>query len=1343
VIFYPIRLEGQTGAVCLSQPQRSEKIMNRFEKVSQSQSSSVAAPQFWTQATRLILVAIAYGGASHLGLLFVAQPEGIASIWLASGVALSALLLSPQKKWGILLAAIFAVNTAGNLGGGNSLGVSLGFALANTLEPFLGAWALIYFCGSKITFGRVREIFALFGIVIFSNAITALLGAAIPALAFGAPFWNTWQLWWIADGLGMVLVTPFIITWFAGKTLFQSVSARQVIETAFITLGLAGFAWLLFGKFTLAEEPILRNYMLFPFLIWLSFRYSPRGMSTVLIAVAGIAIWNTMQGYGIFAFANQDVTHHLISLQMLLSVITFSGLFLSALLIERRQAEETIRESEDKFKYIFDHSVVGKSITLLSGEINTNKALGNMLGYTQAELQSLKWQDITHPDDVELTQNAINSLLSNETKSARFTKRFIHKNGSVIWADLSSVLRRDQDGKPLYLVTAINDITALKQAEGELLESKLTAEQYLNIAAEIIVSLDPQGNIMHLNESGHQLLEYGSTELIGKNWFDTCLPEEERVEVRRFFEMLRNGEVNDMESRENSVVTKNGEKKIILWHNTILRDQDDRFIGTLSSGEDITERIEMEKALRIALAKYKTLFECFPLGITISDEMGNVLETNPTAEKLLGVSRNDHAQRSIDGEEWRIVRPDGTPMPPDEFASVRALKEKRKVENAEMGIVKPNHSTTWLSVTAAPLPVEGHGIVITYGDITARKRAEDILQARLRISQFAESHTLDELLQKTLDEAEALTDSQIGFFHFLEADQETLELQMWSTNTLRNMCKAEGKGHHYSVDKAGVWVDCIHAREPVIHNDYASLPASRRKGMPEGHAPVTRELVAPVMRGDLIVAVFGVGNKPANYTNKDVDTVLQLANLTWDIVQRKRAEGALKVSEKKYRLLHETMIDGFVSVDMDGNILECNPIYTNMLGYSKEELASLTYLNITPEKWRDSEAGIVENQIIKRGYSDIYEKEYIRKDGSIFPAELHTVLMRDEHGKPSGMWAIVRDISERKREEKALQESESRFRTALQEVETIAVQGYAIDGTTQYWNSASENLYGYSAQEAIGRNLLDLIIPPEMREEVRQTIRQMVESGHPLPMAELSLMRKDGSRVSVYSSHVIVPVAGHTPELFCLDVDLTQRKQAEKALETANAELQAALIREKQLAHTDVLTGVNNRRNLYEVAAHELDIAIRYRQPLSLLMFDLDHFKQVNDTFGHTVGDQILVQVTQAACAELRSADAIGRYGGEEFVILLPMTNAQQAFSLAERIRESVAQICVSTPVGDAAVTLSIGIVEMMPTAGHSELLDDLIRHADHAMYTAKQSGRNCVVIFNPSLTTNDAKEDE
>jgi len=292
----------------------------------------------------LALLAAAYWLMVRAGLLLVAQPEGVASIWPVSGLALAVLLLNPKRRWSALLAVIFVTNAAGNLSGGNSLPVSLGFALVNTLEPLLAAWVLIYFCGATITFGRAREIFALFGAAIFSNGVTALLGASVPALAFGALFWKTWQLWWTSDGLGMILIAPLIVTWFTSQVFFRSSSPRRLVEATLLILVLAAFSWLLFGPFTVAENPVLRNYMLFPILIWLAFRYSPRGMTSALVLLAVIAIWNILRGYGIFAFADQTVTEHLVALQLFLMVTVFSGLLLSAIITERRQAEENIRE---------------------------------------------------------------------------------------------------------------------------------------------------------------------------------------------------------------------------------------------------------------------------------------------------------------------------------------------------------------------------------------------------------------------------------------------------------------------------------------------------------------------------------------------------------------------------------------------------------------------------------------------------------------------------------------------------------------------------------------------------------------------------------------------------------------------------------------------------------------------------------------------------------------------------------------------------------------------------------------------------------------------------------------
>ena len=146
-----------------------------------------------------------------------------------------------------------------------------------------------------------------------------------------------------------------------------------------------------------------------------------------------------------------------------------------------------------------------------------------------------------------------------------------------------------------------------------------------------------------------------------------------------------------------------------------------------------------------------------------------------------------------------------------------------------------------------------------------------------------------------------------------------------------------------------------------------------------------------------------------------------------DIRELKQAEEALRASEAKYRQLHNSMMDAFISIDMEGKIKEYNEPYLNMLGYRPDEISALTYDDLTPEKWHAFQSDIVKSQVLQRGYSDIYEKEYQRKDGTIFPVELRTVLLKDDAGKPIGMWTIVRDITDRKRAEDLISAASARY----------------------------------------------------------------------------------------------------------------------------------------------------------------------------------------------------------------------------------------------------------------------------------------------------------------------------
>jgi len=209
---------------------------------------------------------------------------------------------------------------------------------------------------------------------------------------------------------------------------------------------------------------------------------------------------------------------------------------------------------------------------------------------------------------------------------------------------------------------------------------------------------------------------------------------------------------------------------------------------------------------------------------------------------------------------------------------------------------------------------------LAFGITTLRARAEhrrneQINASRLHLMQFASTHSLDELLEEMLNETEKLTNSMIGFCHFVEDDQKTLTLQNWSTRTKAEFCQAEGKGSHYGIDEAGVWVDCVYQRRAVIHNDYASLP--HRKGMPKGHAQVIRELVVPVIRGEAIKAILGVGNKPTDYNEQDIGAVSMLADLAWEIAERKRAEENLRRRTREAETLRDATTALTTSLDLN------------------------------------------------------------------------------------------------------------------------------------------------------------------------------------------------------------------------------------------------------------------------------------------------------------------------------------------------------------------------------------------------------------------------------------------
>jgi len=287
-------------------------------------------------------------------------------------------------------------------------------------------------------------------------------------------------------------------------------------------------------------------------------------------------------------------------------------------------------------------------------------------------------------------------------------------------------------------------------------------------------------------------------------------------------------------------------------------------------------RIEVEEGLSC----YTDLYEFAPVGYLTLSREGEIRQVNLTGARLLGLERS----RLVGKRLAVLVDADSRLV----FSTFLAKVFDNGVKQTCEVLVRAELASPFAVEFAATASAGGKECRIVASDITARKRSEALMAVRLRLQEFASSHSPKELLQKTLDEVEVVTGSQAGFFHYIEADQHTPSLQVWSTRTVSGFDAAQEKPRHFGVDQDGIWADCVRKRVPIIHNDYDKLPG--RKGLPAGQAPMIREVVVPIFRKDKIVAILGMGNKEAGYTPEDVSTISYLADMAWEIAERRRVE---------------------------------------------------------------------------------------------------------------------------------------------------------------------------------------------------------------------------------------------------------------------------------------------------------------------------------------------------------------------------------------------------------------------------------------------------------------------
>ncbi len=303
---------------------------------------------------------------------------------------------------------------------------------------------------------------------------------------------------------------------------------------------------------------------------------------------------------------------------------------------------------------------------------------------------------------------------------------------------------------------------------------------------------------------------------------------------------------------------------------------------------------------------------------------------------------------------------------------------------------------------------------------SGRSVAEDLLGARLRLSDLAGVASLEEVMRAAVDAAERFTGSCFGFFHFLDGHEKNLTLQVWSSRTLRELAPAGIPSGRLPISAAGVWADCLESRAPVIHNDYARHP--HRRGLLEGRAAISRELVVPLLRGEGVFAILGVANKATDYADPDIEVVQSFASIIADLVERKRAEAALRASEERVRAVLDSVPAG-IFLETHGRFAYANRHAATLLkAESVEQLLDRSVLERFIPENRERLAERFMKLYAEDGPMPPAEETCRCLDGSTFDAEVSAVPFRQNGHR--GALVFFSDITHRRRLESQLRQAQ-------------------------------------------------------------------------------------------------------------------------------------------------------------------------------------------------------------------------------------------------------------------------------------------------------------------------------
>lgn len=582
---------------------------------------------------------------------------------------------------------------------------------------------------------------------------------------------------------------------------------------------------------------------------------------------------------------------------------------------------------------------------------------------------------------------------------------------------------------------------------------------------------------------------------------------------------------------------------------------------------DISARKTAEQAARDSEEHFRAMFQNAPTPYQSLDADGNFLDVNQAFLDALGYRRSELIGRNF----GTILTPEGVDHFAGAFPRFKALGE---VHDVEFELVKKDGATIFASFSGR-IQRDARGrfqrTLCVFQDISLARRIEKALRAAAECaSVLSGSEDVADRLGRVVEVLQRVTGFSRAYI-FQNEDVSGVGLCM---SQIHEAC---GPGvepqlgnpdlQRLGYQEGAPQLFAALIRKKPYTRSVADLSGPEREVL-EAQGIKTL-LILPIHAGDVFWGFLGLDDCESDrrWREDEISLLQTVANAIGLAIQRDGYEKALTENQARLSLAMDLAVMAPWEMDLATNTFTFDDRFYALYGTTSEReggprMSAQTYARdfVHPDDaWRVADEVRKTLAAEAPGYEGRVEHRIVRRDGEIRHIVVRYRLIRDEKGRPVKTIGANQDFTERKRIEEALAANEQRFRTLLDDVDMVAVQGYDQDRRVIYWNKASQRLYGYAEAEALGRNLEDLIIPGPLREAVIQGVRDWLDNGTPIAAGELELVRKDGAAVPVYSSHVMQETASGKKEMYCIDVDLTgikkahdQLLQAKEAAESAN-----------------------------------------------------------------------------------------------------------------------------------------------------------------------------------------------